>query len=54
MVFEHEREFGSQCAALKSIGPKIGFTAELCEVGSTASGKRDGLTSDEKQGLKEV
>src|SRR5688572_24515915 len=28
MVFEHEREYGSQWAALKSIGSKIGCTAE--------------------------
>jgi transposase len=58
MVFEHEREYGSQWAALKSIGSKIGCTAETLRKWvrqvERDTGKRDGLTTDEKHRLKEL
>jgi len=58
MMFEHEREYGSQWAALKSISSKIGCTAETLRKWvrqvERDSGKRAGVTTDEKQRLKEL
>src|SRR5215813_8149734 len=58
MVFDHEQEYESQWAAMKSIGSKIGCTAETLRKWvrqvERDSGKRAGLTSDDKQRLKEL
>ncbi len=56
MVFEHEREHGSQWATIRSIAEKIGCTPETLRtwVRKTEidSGRRDGQTSDERDRLK--
>lgn len=58
MVFEHEHEHESQWAAMKSIGAKIGCTAETLRKWvrqvERDSGKRAGLTSDDRQRLKDL
>ena len=56
MVQEHEREHGSQWAAISSIAGKIGCTAETLRLwvrqAERDQGKRGGLTSDERERLK--
>ena len=56
MVFEHEHEYDSQWAAIRSIAPKIGCTAETLRtwVRKTEidTGRRDGVTSDERARIK--
>ena len=58
MVFEHEHEYDSQWAAIRSIAPKIGCTAETLRswVRKTEidTGRRDGVTSDERARIKEL
>ena len=58
MVFEHEREYESQWAAMASIALKIGCTAETLRKwvrqAERDAGTRPGLTTDERQGLKEL
>ena len=58
MVFEHAGEYGSQWEAMCSIAAKIGCTTEtLCKwVRKTEvdTGRRDGVTSDERARLKEL
>ena len=58
MVFEHEREYESQWAAMASIASKIGCTAETLRKWvrrvERNAGQRGGLTTDEKQQLKEL
>ena len=58
MVFEHQGEYGSQWAAMVSIASKIGCTTETLRswVRQTErdTGRRAGLTTDEKQRLKEL
>jgi len=58
MVFEHEGEYGSQWAAIESIATKIGCTAETLRKWvrqvERDSGKRPGLTTDERERLKEL
>jgi transposase len=58
MVLEHEREYDSQWAAMKSIGAKIGCTTETLRNWvrqfERNTGKRAGLMTDEKQRLKEL
>ena len=56
MVLDHERDYGSQWAAIKSIAEKIGCTAEtlrkwVCQV-ERDSGRRPGLTTEERERLK--
>ena len=58
MVSEHEGEHGSQWAALSSIAPKIGCTAETLRKwvrqAERDQGVRPGLTSDERARLKQL
>ena len=58
MVFEHQGEHGSQWAAITSIAEKIGCTAQTLGrwVRQTErdEGRRPGLTTDERQRLKEL
>ena len=58
MVFEHASEHSSQWEAMVSIAAKIGCTAETLRKwvrrAEIDSGRRDGLTSDERARLKEL
>lgn len=58
MVFDHEREYPSQWQAVVSIAAKIGCTAETLRRwvrrAEVDSGRRDGLTSDERNRIKEL
>lgn len=58
MVFDHTSEYDSQWAAICSIAGKIGCSSETLRhwVRQTERdlGRRPGLTSDEKQRLKEL
>ena len=58
MVFEHQGEYGSQWEAISSIAAKIGCSAETLRkwVRQTEvdTGRRDGLTSDERGRMKEL
>jgi transposase len=57
MVFEHEGEHSSQWAAIGSIASKIGCTAETLRSWvrqvERDQGRRPGLTSDEREQLKQ-
>ena len=58
MVFEHQGEHESQWAAINSIASKIGCTAETLRKwvrqAERDQGKRAGLTSSERDRLKEL
>ena len=58
MVVEHESQYDSQWAAIRSIASKIGCTGETLRkwVRQTErnEGLRPGLTTDEKKRLKEL
>ena len=58
MVWEHESEHASQWAAIRSIAGKMGCTAETVRKwvrqAERDQGRRPGLTTDEKQRLKEL
>jgi transposase-like protein len=58
MLLEHQGEHGSQWAAIGSIASKIGCTAETLRKWvrqvERDSGQRPGLTTDEKQRLKDL
>ncbi len=58
MVFEHQDEHGSQWAAIGSIASKIGCRAETLRnwvrQAERDAGRRPGLTSDERQRLKDL
>ena len=58
MVFDHEREYDSQWAAIVSIATKIGCTPETLRrwVRQTEvdTGRRGGVTSDERVRIKEL
>lgn len=58
MVLEHAEEHGSQWAAITSIAEKIGCAAETLRhwvrQAERDGGKRPGLTSDERQRLKQL
>jgi transposase-like protein len=58
LVFEHEGEHDSQWAAIGSIAAKIGCTAETLRgwvrQAERDQGRRAGLTSDERDRLKEL
>ena len=58
LVFEHQEEYASQWAAIGSVAEKIGCTPETLRgwVRRTErdAGKRPGLTSDERQRMKEL
>ena len=56
MVFEHQGEFDSQSAAIKSIAPKIGSGTDTLRTwvrrAETDSGLRDDITSAERDRIK--
>jgi transposase len=56
MVFDHQAEYPSQWAALKSIAEKIGCTVEALRgwvrQAERDAGRRAGLTSEERERLK--
>ena len=58
LVFEHEKEHESQWAAIRSISEKIGCTAETLRKwvrqAERDSGRRAGLTTDERARLKDL
>src|SRR5690606_16738428 len=58
MVFEHRSEHTSQWAAIVSIAAKIGCTAQTLSTwvkqAERDQGKRAGLTSDERERLKQL
>ena len=58
MVFEHQREYPSQWQAVVSIASKIGCTAETLRKwvrrAEIDSGRRAGITSDERARIKEL
>ena len=58
MVWEHESEHSSQWAAISSIAGKMGCTPETLRKwvrqAERDQGRRPGLTTDEKQRLKEL
>ena len=58
MVFDHESEHDSQWAAIRSIAEKIGCTAETLRIwvrqAERDEGRRPGLTTEERQRLKEL
>jgi transposase-like protein len=58
MVLEHPGEHGSQWAAIGSISAKIGCTAETLRKWvrqvERDSGRRPGLTTDERERLKDL
>ena len=58
MVFEHQREYPSQWQAVVSIASKIGCTAETLRKwvrrAEVDSGRRAGLTNDERARIKEL
>jgi transposase-like protein len=58
MVFEHQREYESEWAAMCSISSKIGCTAETLRKWvrrtETDQGKRSGMTSSDREKLKEL
>jgi transposase len=58
MVFEHLSEYGSEWATLCSIADKIGCTTETLRrwvrQAEIDDGVRGGLTSDERQRMKEL
>lgn len=58
MVWEHEREHDSQWSAIRSIAEKIGCSAETLRKwirqAERVAGRRPGLTTDERQRMKEL
>ena len=58
MVFDHQREYPSQWQAVVSIASKIGCTAETLRKwvrrAEVDSGRREGMTSDERSRIKEL
>ena len=58
LVWDTEREYSSQWAAIVSISEKVGCTAETLRKwvrqAERDSGKRPGLTTDERERLKEL
>jgi len=58
MVLEHEEEYTSQWAAIESISEKFGCTSETLRRwvrrAERDSGRREGLTTDERERVKEL
>ena len=58
LVLEHEGEYASQWAAISSVAEKIGCTAETLRnwvrQAERDAGKRPGLSTEERQRLKEL
>lgn len=58
MVFEHQSEYPSQWKAINEIGEKLGVHHESLRIwvrrAETDTGHRPGLTSDERERMKEL
>jgi transposase len=54
MVFEHERDYDSQWAAIGSVAAKLGMTTETLRKWVGHAGLRPGLTTSERERLKEL
>lgn len=58
MVFEHVSEYPSQWATIRSVAEKLGCTVEALRrwvrQAERDTGKRPGLTTDERQRLKQL
>jgi transposase len=58
LVFEHEQDYPSQWAAIRSIAEKSGMTAETLRTwvrqAERDSGGRPGLTTDERERLRNL
>jgi transposase len=58
LVFEHQEEYASEWAAISSIAEKIGCTPETLRSwvrrAERDGGRRPGLTTDERQRLKDL
>jgi len=58
MVFEHQDEYDSQWAAITSVATKLGMTPETLRKwvrrAEIDEGQRPGLTTTEREGLKEL
>jgi transposase len=58
MVFEHQREYPSQWAAIRSIAEKFGMTSETLRSwvrqAEVDGGRRPGVTSAEAERIKEL
>ena len=58
MVLDHEREYGSQWAAISSISAKLGMTPETLRrwvrEAEVDAGQRPGLTSKERARIREL
>ena len=58
MVFDHQHEYASQWAAITAIGEKLGVHRESLRVwvrrAEVDAGERPGVTSDERQRLKDL
>ena len=58
LVFEHQHEYESQWAAIVSVAAKIGCTPETLRTwvrrAEVDGGRRAGITSDERERLKEL
>ena len=58
LVFEHEKDYPSQWAAICSIAQKSSMTAETLRKwvrqAERDSGRRDGMTTDERQKLRDL
>src|SRR5690349_12399836 len=58
LVFEHQHEYESQWAAIVSVAGKIGCTPETLRTwvrrNEVDEGRRPGITTDERQRLKEL
>jgi transposase len=58
LVVEHQHEYATQWAAIESVAGKIGCTAETLRrwvrQGERDQGKREGLSTSDRQRLKEL
>ncbi len=58
MVFEHEGQYGSRWETIRSIAGKLGCSTEALrkwvKQAEVDSGRKDGVTSDERSRLKEL
>jgi transposase-like protein len=58
MVFEHSAEYPSQWATIRSVGEKLGCSTEALRRwvrrAERDAGQRPGLTTDERQRLKQL
>jgi transposase len=58
LVFDHEREYGSQWSAIGSIAEKIGCTPETLRRwvrrSETDEGRREGVTTSDRERLRQL